>query len=57
MSKASEFRELAKELRNAAAETGHKITRETILNLAEEFDRMAAHPMTNLPKKLPQLIR
>jgi hypothetical protein len=54
MSKASEFRKQAEDLRNAAQSTAHKITRQTMLKLAAEFDRMAEHPITNFPKKLPQ---
>lgn len=57
MSEASDFRKLANELRRAAEDTGHKITRETLLKMAEEYDRMAAHPITNYPKKLPRFIR
>ena len=57
MSKASDFLKLAKELRTTAKDTAHKITRETLLKLAEEYDRMAAHPITDYPKKLPRFVR
>jgi F0F1-type ATP synthase membrane subunit b/b' len=57
LSKVSEFRQQAEDLRNAAAVTAHKITRETLLKLAEEYDRMAANPIANYPKKLPWFIR
>jgi F0F1-type ATP synthase membrane subunit b/b' len=57
ISKVSEFRQQAEELRNAAEATGHKITRETLLKLAEEYDRMAANPVPNHPKRLPPIIR
>jgi hypothetical protein len=52
MSKASKYREEAEALRSAAAAARDTITRQTILKLAEEYDRMAAHPVTNLPKNL-----
>jgi hypothetical protein len=53
-SKADEFRKEAEELRIAARGTRHKITRETLLKLAKEYERMAEHPITNQPKKLPR---
>ena len=56
MSKASEFRKQAQELRKAAEATKHKITRKTLLRLAEEYDRMAANPITNYPKQLPRAV-
>jgi hypothetical protein len=56
MSKASEFHKQAEELRNAAEATKHKITRKTLLKLAEEYDRMAANPITNYPKLLPRVV-
>ena len=56
MSKASEFRKQAQELRKAAEATKHKITRKTLLRLAEEYDRMAANPITNYPKLLPRVV-
>jgi hypothetical protein len=52
--KASEFRHQAEELRNAALATKHKITRETLLKLAEAYDRMATYPAMSYPKKLPR---
>ncbi len=50
--KAAEYHVQAEELRKAAEATTHKVTRQTLLKLADEFDRMAAHPFTNFPKKL-----
>lgn len=55
--KVSEFHLQAQELRNAAMATEHKITRETLLKLAEAYDRMATYPVTNYPKKLPRFIK
>ena len=56
MSKASEYRRQAEELREAAMATRHRITRETLLKLAEEFDRLAAYPIQNHPKRMPRII-
>jgi F0F1-type ATP synthase membrane subunit b/b' len=55
MSKAHEYRRQAEELREAATATRHKITRKTLLKLAEEFDRMAAHPVQNHPRQMPRI--
>jgi hypothetical protein len=55
MSKASECRRQAEELRNSAMATAHKITRRTLLKLAEEFDRMAAHPVQSYPRQMPSI--
>ena len=52
MSKVAAFRKEAEELRNSATATKHKITRQTMLKLAEEYERMAKHPVTNYPKQL-----
>jgi hypothetical protein len=57
MSKWSEFRKEAAALRDAAEMTESEITRATLLKLAEEFDRMAANPVANYPKKLPRYIK
>ena len=57
MGNSSEFREEAAALRDAAEITESEITRATLLKLAEEFDRMAANPVTNYPKKLPRYIK
>ena len=57
ISKVSEFRAEAKQLRIAARGTAHKVTRETLLKLAEEFERMAEHPVQNHPKQMPRLAR
>ena len=51
--KASAYRHEAKELRSAAAATGNRVTRETLLKLAEEYERMAQCPVESLPKRLP----
>jgi hypothetical protein len=56
MSTSSDFCKQAEELRNAAKATKDKITRKTLLRLAEEFDRMAAYPATNHPKELPRML-
>jgi hypothetical protein len=50
--KVSEYRRQAEELRSAADATDHQITRDTLLKFAEEFDRMALHPLENHPKVL-----
>jgi hypothetical protein len=55
MNKASEYRQQAEELRRAAMATRDRITRKTLLKLAEEFDRMAAHPVQNHPKQMPRI--
>jgi F0F1-type ATP synthase membrane subunit b/b' len=55
MSKASEYRRQAQELREAATTTRDRITRKTLLKLAEEFDRMAEYPIQNHPKQMPRL--
>lgn len=57
MGNSSEFHEEAAALRDAAEITESEITRATLLELAEEFDRMAANPVKNYPKKLPRYIR
>lgn len=57
MSKTDEFRMQAEALRGAAAVTKHEITRETLLKLADEFDRMAENPVSAQPKKMPRFIR
>lgn len=57
LQKASEFRHWAEELRNAAVATKHKITRETLLKLAETYDRMATHPAMSYLKRLPRFIK
>jgi hypothetical protein len=54
MSKASEYRKEAEDLRNTAQATKDKITRNTLLKLAAEYDRMAAYPSPNHPKELPR---
>jgi hypothetical protein len=56
MSKSSDYCKQADELRDAARATKDKITRKTLLKLAEEFDRMAAYPATNHPKELPRFL-
>jgi hypothetical protein len=50
--KASEYRRRAQELRKAAQATTHQVTRDTLLKFAEEYDRMALHPVENYPKVL-----
>jgi hypothetical protein len=50
--KAAQYRRQAKELRNAASATDHKINRQTLLKFAEEYDRMARYPDEKQPKKL-----
>ena len=57
MSKISEFRKQAAALRDAAEITANKITRVTLLKLADEYDRMAAYPVTNYAKRLPRYIK
>ena len=54
MSKASEYRKEAEDLRNTAQATKDKIMRNTLLKLAAEYDRMAAYPSPNHPKELPR---
>ena len=54
MDKASEFRAQAAALREAAAFTQHQITRQTLLKMAAEYDRMADKPLTTEPKQLPR---
>jgi hypothetical protein len=39
-------------LRSAANATDDQLTRETLLKFAEEYDRMALHPVENHPKVL-----
>jgi hypothetical protein len=51
--KASEFRREARKLRRAANETKNQITGATLVKLAEEYERMARHPVANYPKILP----
>jgi hypothetical protein len=55
MSTSSDYCKQAEELRAAARATKDKVTRKTLLKLAEEFDRMAAYPATNHPKELPKI--
>jgi hypothetical protein len=50
-SKASKYRQQAEELRSAANATDDQLTRETLLKFAEEYDRMALHPVENPAKK------
>jgi hypothetical protein len=50
--KAYEYRQQAEELRAAADETDNPKNRDTLLKLADEFDRMALHPVENHPKVL-----
>ena len=40
-------------MRRAANETKNQTTRATLLKLAEEYERMARHPVENYPKILP----
>ena len=51
--KASEYRHETEELRRAAKANKDRITRATLLKMAEEFERMAHHPVENHPKLLP----
>jgi hypothetical protein len=55
MGKASELRQQAEDLRDAAMATADKVTRKTLLKLAGEFDRMAAYPVQNHPKQMPRI--
>jgi hypothetical protein len=50
--KASVYRQQAHKLRNAAKATNN---RATLLKFAEEYDRMAEHPVENQPKKFIKL--
>jgi hypothetical protein len=57
ISKESKLRKEADELRAVAGTAKNEITRKTLLRLAEEYDRLAAHPVTNYPKKIPDVVR
>lgn len=50
------YRKRAKGLRDDAAAAPHEITRETLVKLSEEYDRMAAYQVIIYPKKLPWFI-
>ena len=52
--KASAYRNEARNLRRAAGATTDQITSETLLKLAEEYERMARHPTENIRKVLPR---
>lgn len=51
--KASAYRNEARDLRLAASATTDQVTSETLLKLAEEYERMARYPTENARKVLP----
>jgi len=50
--KAYEYRRQAEELRNSAGATDNQTTRDTLPKFAEEYDRMAQHPVEIHPQFL-----